>query len=113
MTDLLRPSIYNAYHHIQPVMHNDREIIEADIVGPVCESGDFLGKSREIQKLEQNERIAVLSTGAYGLVMASNYNGRRKPPEIIVDGGKYFVTRARETYEYLLFDEKIVDELHG
>ncbi|MFH0734888.1 MAG: diaminopimelate decarboxylase [bacterium] len=112
MTDLLRPSIYNAYHHIQPVINNNRDIIEADIVGPVCESGDFLGKNREIQKLEQNERLAVLSAGAYGFVMASNYNGRRKPPEIIVDGDKFFVTRSRETYEYLLFDEKIVDELH-
>lgn len=112
MTDLLRPSIYNAYHQIQPVTNKEYETVVADIVGPVCESGDFLGKSREIQKLEQNDRIAVLSAGAYGMVMSSNYNGRRRPPEIIVDGDKYYTTRSRETYDYLLYDEQLVDELH-
>ncbi|HPN36784.1 MAG TPA: diaminopimelate decarboxylase [Melioribacteraceae bacterium] len=112
MTDLLRPSIYNAYHHIQPVINKNKDIVTADIVGPVCESGDFLGKSREIQKLEQNDRIAVLSAGAYGMVMSSNYNGRRRPPEIIVDGDKFFITRSRETYDYLLYDEKLIEELH-
>lgn len=112
MTDLLRPSIYNAYHHIQPVVDNHNEIITADIVGPVCESGDFLGKSREIQALKSGDKIAVLSTGAYGMVMSSNYNGRRRPPEIIVDGDKYYVTRNRETFEYLLYDEKLIDDLH-
>jgi diaminopimelate decarboxylase len=112
MTDLLRPSIYNAYHHIQPVINKNYDIIVADIVGPVCESGDFLGKAREIQKLEQNDRIAVLSAGAYGMVMSSNYNGRRRPPEIIVDGDKYYTTRSRETYDYLLYDEHLIDELH-
>ncbi len=112
MTDLLRPSIYNAYHHIQPVTYKNTESIVADIVGPVCESGDFLGKAREIPKLNQNDRIAVLSAGAYGMVMSSNYNGRRRPPEIIVDGDKYYVTRSRETFDYLLFDETLVEELH-
>ena len=113
MTDLLRPSIYKAYHHIQPEEIFNREDIIADIVGPVCESGDFLAKSRTITKCEPKELMAVMSAGAYGMVMSSNYNARRRPPEIIVDGDKYFCTRNRENFEHLLFDETIVDELHG
>lgn len=113
MTDLLRPSIYKAYHHIQPAKIFDREDITADIVGPVCESGDFLAKSRNITKSEPNELMAVMSAGAYGMAMSSNYNARRRPPEIIIDGDKYFSTRSRENFEHLLFDEKIVKELHG
>lgn len=109
MTDLIRPSIYGSYHHIQPVvLENDRNDITADIVGPVCESSDFLAKSREITEVKRNELLAVMSAGAYGMVMASNYNMRRRPPEIIVDGNKYYITRSRETYEHMLYDEKIV-----
>jgi diaminopimelate decarboxylase len=109
MNDLLRPSIYGAYHHIQPVeMHSDRTEIMADIVGPVCESGDFLGRKRKIQESKKGEYLAVMSAGAYGMVMASNYNARRRPPEILVDDDKYYVIRSRETYDHLLFDEKIV-----
>ncbi len=108
MTDLLRPSIYGAYHHIQPVkLEIGRHNIKADIVGPVCESGDFLAKDREILSSKPNELIAVFSTGAYGMVMASNYNARRRAPEVLVSGGSYKVIRSRETFEHLLFDEKI------
>lgn len=110
MTDLLRPSIYGSYHHIQPVkLKDDTNVIKADIVGPVCESGDFLAKDREIDNTEHGEFLAVMSAGAYGMTMASNYNARRRPPEILVDGDKYHVIRGRETYEHLLFDEKIVN----
>jgi diaminopimelate decarboxylase len=109
MNDLLRPSIYGAHHHIQPVeIHSDRAEILADIVGPVCESGDFLGRKRKIQESKRGEYLAVLSAGAYGMVMASNYNARRRPPEILVDDDKYHVIRSRETYDHLLFDEKII-----
>jgi diaminopimelate decarboxylase len=112
MTDLLRPSIYNAYHHIQPAEIFNREDITADIVGPVCESGDFLAKNRNITNSNPHELMAVMSAGAYGMTMSSNYNARRRPPEIIVDADKYFLTRSRENFEHLLFDENIVDELH-
>ncbi len=112
MTDLLRPSIYGAYHHIQPVKLENRNDIEADIVGPVCESGDFLGKNRTISEVNQGDLLAVMSTGAYGMVMASNYNGRRRPAEVIVDGDKYYTARSRETFEHLLFDEEIISDLH-
>lgn len=109
MTDLLRPSIYGAHHHIQPVeIHSDRAEIIADIVGPVCESGDFLGRKRKIQESKRGEYLAVMSAGAYGMVMASNYNARHRPPEILVDGDKFHVVRGRETYDHLIFDEKII-----
>ncbi|MBU1095737.1 MAG: diaminopimelate decarboxylase [Bacteroidetes bacterium] len=113
MTDLLRPSIYKAYHHIQPVEKNMEEEIVADVVGPVCESGDFLGKDRTITGCKANDLLAVMSAGAYGMVMASNYNARRRPPEVIVDKDKIFLARSRETFEHLLYDEKIIDELHA
>ena len=107
MTELLRPSIYQAYHHIQPVQLNiGRNNIKADIVGPVCESGDFLAKDREILTMRQDEIIAVFSAGAYGMVMSSNYNARRRPPEVLVSGSNYKVIRSRETFDHLLFDEK-------
>lgn len=106
MTDLLRPSIYGAYHHIQPVkLDETRSKIVADVVGPVCESGDFLAKKRTIQKSEHGDLLAVMSAGAYGMVMASNYNARRRPAEILVDDDKFYTIRGRETFDHLLFDE--------
>lgn len=109
MNDMLRPSIYGAHHHIQPVeLFSDRKEILADIVGPVCESGDFLGRKRKIQESKRGEYLAVMSAGAYGMVMSSNYNARRRPPEILVDGDIFHVIRSRETYDHLLYDEKIV-----
>jgi diaminopimelate decarboxylase len=112
MTDLIRPSIYKAYHHIQPITKSPSKDITADIVGPVCESGDFLAKSRNIIDCKRNEILAVLSTGAYAMVMSSNYNARPRSPEILVDGKKHYLIRSRETYEHLLYDEKIINELH-
>jgi len=109
MNDLLRPSIYKAYHHIQPVAKSDENDYVADIVGPVCESGDFLGKGRVIQKSKMNELLAVMSAGAYGMVMSSNYNARRRPAEVLVHGNNYFIIRSRETFEQLLGNETLID----
>ena len=106
MNDLLRPSIYKAYHHIQPVeLYKDRKVIIADIVGPICESGDYFAKEREITESKRNEFLAVMSGGAYGMTMSSNYNGRRRPPEVLVDGNKYKLIRSRETFDHLIYDE--------
>ncbi len=107
MNDLLRPSIYGAYHHIQPVkVQEGRDKIVADVVGPVCESGDFLAKNRDLREYKQGEYIAVMSAGAYGMVMASNYNGRRKPAEVMVDGSNCKLIRSRESFEHLIYDEE-------
>ena len=108
MNDLLRPSIYKAYHHIQPVDISPRETFIADIVGPICESGDFLGKSREILKCKPGELLAIMSAGAYGIVMSSNYNARRRPAEVLVDGNNFSVIRKRETFGQLSQNEEII-----
>lgn len=108
MNDLLRPTIYQAYHHIQPLIKTDDRIdIIADIVGPVCETGDYFARDREITKTHSGEFLAIMSAGAYAMTMASNYNARRRAPEIIIDGANIIVTRSRETFEHLLWDEKI------
>ena len=108
MNDLIRPSIYGAYHHIQPVqINNNSKDITADVVGPVCESGDFLAKDRNIQDSKRGDYLAVMSAGAYGMAMASNYNARRRPPEILVEGFNFKVIKNRESIEHLFFDENI------
>jgi diaminopimelate decarboxylase len=109
MNDLLRPSIYQAYHHIQPVnkFENRNEMV-ADVVGPICETGDYFARDRKITESKSSELLAVMSTGAYGMVMTSNYNARRRPTEILVDRDKYSVIRSRETFDHLIWDEKIV-----
>jgi len=108
MTELLRPSLYKAYHHIQPVKKKDESDITADIVGPVCESGDYLAKEREISKLNRGDLLTIMSAGAYAMVMSSNYNARKRPPEIMVDGDKFFIIRSRESLDHLIYDEKII-----
>ena len=109
MNDLLRPSIYQAYHHIQPVHRfDDRKNITADIVGPICETGDYFARDREISESNSGEMLAVMSAGAYGMVMTSNYNGRRRPAEILVEGDKYSVIRSREIFDHLIWGEKII-----
>ena len=111
MNDLLRPSLYKAFHEIKPVRQKSDETIVADIVGPICESGDFFAHKREIQKSEQGDLLAVMSAGAYSFAMSSNYNQRRRAPEVIVDGNKYYVVRERETYDDLVAKERLVGEL--
>lgn len=98
MNDLIRPSLYNAYHRIEAVA-KEGEKRPADVVGPVCESGDFLGKNVPLPPLEHNDLLAVHSAGAYGFTMASNYNTRPKPAEVAIQGDRVKLIRKRETYE--------------
>jgi diaminopimelate decarboxylase len=109
MNDLLRPSIYSAYHHIQPVeiSRTDKDLV-ADIVGPVCESGDFLAKERTISKIKPGKYLAIMSAGAYSMVMSSNYNARKRPAEVLVNGKQFNIIRDRETFDHLLFNEKVL-----
>ncbi|NLD35257.1 MAG: diaminopimelate decarboxylase [Desulfatiglans sp.] len=111
MNDLARPSLYGSYHGIRPVKIDSEEIISMDIVGPICESGDFLAKNREIPALKQGDLIAVMSAGAYGFSMSSSYNSRPKVAEIMVKGDTYYTVRERETYEDLIRGETIPDFL--
>jgi len=100
MNDLIRPSLYNAYHKIEAVgVDADAEKTPADVVGPVCESGDFFGKDVPLPPLEHNDLLVVHSAGAYGFTMASNYNTRAKPAEVALQGGEDRLIRKRETYE--------------
>lgn len=107
MNDLIRPALYNSYQVIRPVMQRESEPIVADVVGPICESGDFFAKNREISRPQAGDLLAVMSAGAYGFTMASNYNAHPKPPEILVDGSDYYVVRARESFEDLIRGEVI------
>jgi diaminopimelate decarboxylase len=107
MNDLVRPSHYMAYHEMAEVEPCGRPSAEVDIVGPVCETGDFLARDRELPGLERGERIAVLGAGAYGFVMASNYNTRPRPAEVIVDEGRWWVSRPRERLDELYRTERV------
>lgn len=113
MNDLMRPSLYNSYHAIQPVRVRSRSTVTADIVGPICESGDFLAKGREVDMLEPGDLIAVMSAGAYGFSMSSTYNSRPRAPEVMVNGDRYSVIRERERFEDLVRGEHIPDFLTG
>jgi diaminopimelate decarboxylase len=111
MNDLIRPSLYGAYQRIDPVRQTERPSAVVDVVGPVCESGDFLAKDRELQAVLPGELLAVRSAGAYGFVMASNYNTRPRAAEVLVDGSTYHVVRARETLDDLVRGETIPESL--
>jgi diaminopimelate decarboxylase len=112
MNDLARPSLYGSYHHIQPVVDQKRPEFQADVVGPICETTDFLARDRNLPRVEQGELLAVMSAGAYGFAMSSNYNSRPRPPEILVQGDRFEVIRARETYDDLLRGERLPDFLN-
>ena len=107
MTELMRPALYEAYHGIVPVQAKPVTSSTYDIVGPVCESGDWLGRDRKLA-VEEGDLLAILSAGAYGFVMASNYNTRPKPAEIMVDGSNAYVIRAREDVADLFSSETIL-----
>ena len=107
MNDLLRPALYSAYHPIKPVQGGDRPTIATDVVGPICETGDFFARDRQLPELAQGELLWIGAAGAYGATMASNYNTRPRAPEVLVHGGSYTVIRARETYEQLIAGERI------
>ncbi len=110
MNDLVRPSLYNAYHDIWPVENVPREELSADIVGPICESGDFIVRDRPVPAFEREDVIAVMSSGAYGFTMSSNYNSRPRVPEVIADGDQYFVVRKRESFDDLVRLEGVPEE---
>jgi diaminopimelate decarboxylase len=114
MNDLVRPSLYDAFHAIQRVAIPATETahtVVADVVGPICESGDFLAKGRTLPVLEAGELIAVMSAGAYGFSMSSNYNSRPRAAEVLVDHDRYSVIRERETYDDLVRGERIPSDL--
>ncbi|HEY7129303.1 MAG TPA: diaminopimelate decarboxylase [Nitrospira sp.] len=114
MNDLIRPSLYSAYHDIRPVSEAllQRPKHPVDVVGPVCESGDFLAKDRSLPEVKPDDLLAVMSAGAYGFVMASNYNSRPRVPEVLVKDNEMHVIRARESYDDLIRGETIPDFLN-
>jgi len=101
MNDLIRPSLYNAYHQIVPLELSSREHEVADVVGPLCESGDFFALDRRIPRVERGEYLALMCAGAYGYVLSSNYNARPRPAEVLVDGRTRTLIRRRETIEHI------------
>ncbi|QWV97367.1 diaminopimelate decarboxylase [Geomonas nitrogeniifigens] len=107
MNDLARPALYGSFHGVRPVIRNQSGVIEGDIVGPICESGDFLVKDREIPNFQQGDLMAFMSAGAYGFTMSSNYNSRPRVAEVMVDGDKFEVVRERETLEDLVRGESV------
>jgi len=106
MNDLIRPSLYGAYHKIIPVNVVKAKVELYDIVGPICESSDFLGKDRHLPRLDEGDLLAVRSAGAYGFAMSSNYNSRPRAAEVMVSGSKYSLVRERETWSDLILKEK-------
>ncbi|MFK7816632.1 MAG: diaminopimelate decarboxylase, partial [Gammaproteobacteria bacterium] len=108
MNDLMRPSLYSAWHDISAVEQTDSKKTSYDVVGPVCETGDFLGKSRALD-IQEGSLLAVHAAGAYGFAMSSNYNTRLRAAEILVDGDEAHIVRMRETFDQLLANEIIPD----
>lgn len=107
MNDLIRPSLYNSYHEIQPVIKKKGKTQQADMVGPICESGDYLAKERQLPEFERGELVAVMSAGAYGFTMSSNYNSRPRVAEVLVNRDRSYVIRRRERYADIVKGEKI------
>ena len=111
MNDLSRPVLYDAYHEIMPVEEVGQKEMIVDVVGPICESGDYFAKKRSLPPVQQGDLLAIFNAGAYGFSMASNYNARPRSCEAMVINGKYYVTRERETFEDLVKKEKLPKEL--
>lgn len=109
MNDLMRPALYGSFHPIHPVRDPARPTITTDVVGPICETGDFLGRDRQLPELAAGELVSIGCAGAYGAAMASNYNTRPRAPEVLVDGDRYTVIRRRETLDQLLAGESVPD----
>ncbi len=107
MNDLIRPSLYRAHHEILPLRRNPLPPVTADVVGPVCETGDFLARDRLMANVFPGDFLAVCSAGAYGFVQSSNYNSRPRAPEVLVDGASYRIVRERETYADLVRGETL------
>lgn len=111
MNDLIRPALYDAYHEIVPVVRKSSSTFSADVVGPICESGDFFCKDRVLPRVKEGDYLAIMSTGAYGFVMASNYNSRRLAAEVLVNGNRSALVRERQTVQALWAGEKIASWL--
>ncbi|MFH2011405.1 MAG: diaminopimelate decarboxylase [Pseudomonadota bacterium] len=109
MNDLTRPTLYGSFQGVQPVKLIKKGEFVADLVGPICESGDFLAKDRKMPKFERGDLVAIMSTGAYGFTMSSNYNSRPRIPEVMVAGNEFYIIREREEYDDLIKREKIPD----
>jgi diaminopimelate decarboxylase len=107
MNDLIRPALYGSYQAIRPVSDKKAETIVADVVGPICESGDYLAQARDLPPVQRGDLLAVFTAGAYGFAMSSNYNNRPRVPEVLVDGDSYKVIRRRETLEDLVALERV------
>lgn len=107
MGDLIRPALYQGHHEIVPLNNESEQTQVVDIVGPICESGDFFAQNRELPLLQEGDHIALLSAGAYGFVMASNYNSRAFPAEVMVSGSTHKVVRKRQNYEDLIMGETL------
>jgi diaminopimelate decarboxylase len=106
MNDLLRPPLYGAIHPIEPVGVPRGKTVTADVVGPICETSDFLARDAEIPEAAEGDLLAVLDAGAYGFAMASNYNFRPRAAEVLVENGAYRIVRRRETFEDLVRPEQ-------
>ena len=114
MNDLIRPSLYEAYHDIRPVVEQaTANKATYDVVGPICESGDFQAKDREMPEVKQGDLLAIMGAGAYGFTMSSNYNSRPRVAEVMVKGNEFHIVRERETYEDLIKGEKVPRWLEG
>lgn len=109
MTELMRPTLYGAHHDIKPIVETDGEELVWDVVGPVCESGDFLGQDRKLPTRKEGDLLAVFAAGAYGAVLGSAYNTRPAAPEVMVDGDRFAVVRARPNYASMLAGESLPD----
>jgi diaminopimelate decarboxylase len=105
MAELIRPALYDAYHHIVPVKDTRPSSTLTDIVGPVCETGDTLGIDRALADVARGDRLLIMNAGAYGMSMASNYNSRPRPAEVLVDGKFHRLIRRRETWDDLVVEE--------
>jgi diaminopimelate decarboxylase len=111
MNDLIRPTLYDAYHRIGPVRATDAAEIACDIVGPVCETGDFFARGRNLPQPAQGDLLAVYSAGAYGAVQSGTYNSRLLVPEVLVKEGEFSIVRPRQTYEELIGLDRLPDWL--
>ncbi len=107
MNDLIRPALYQAWHDIEPVAPPRAERAVVDVVGPVCETGDFFARDRDLPTLAADDLVVLRSAGAYAMVMASNYNSRLRPAEVLVDGANFHVIRARDSFDDLMRLESI------
>jgi diaminopimelate decarboxylase len=107
MNDLIRPSLYHAFHAIEPVIHTRNSLIVADVVGPICESSDFLAVDRSMADVQRGDLLAVMSAGAYGYVMSSNYCSRPRAAEVMVRDNQFHIVKVRESYADLVQGESV------